>query len=418
VSQNQFTIENNAKNAAVFDTDNPNSFMSFLKFNSGYLSEFDTRGISEETLYSLSTEDKESLVMYIGSPGVRPLIDDDPNSSNFGENLVTIDENGFEAYVYDAPDTLWTDYNGISQITFDYADGKGSVWDRIDRVTFSKKYNNKLCKVLSLSRKGFLSFDGFSYLYPLKTDINKVLTDSSNPDSFWSVLRNESMTNYELKKKGQSVVSRKFNMYMFPGDGLRIGYYNYEYGPIYWYINGGTRKFSAFEDGIYLSEQKPFSLNLAAELDRDSTAREENHLLFDNVYMLYLSGSVPLIEEDPNSPDFGENLIKTNALGEQEFVYDEPMPTYYWIDYSDVVIYASQNFHTEKESGVIKPYMKDLYFTKEIEGQHQLVSHIEYSEEVDKYFESHLPPRLQDFEWYQIFKTASKDKEKHSINKQ
>jgi len=45
----------------------------------------------------------------IGQPGTTPLIDEDPNSPNFGENLIVTDPiTGMESYVYDPPDTTWT----------------------------------------------------------------------------------------------------------------------------------------------------------------------------------------------------------------------------------------------------------------------------------------------------------------------
>lgn len=44
----------------------------------------------------------------IGQPGTTPLIDEDPNSPNFGENLIVVDPaTGMESYVYDPPDTTW-----------------------------------------------------------------------------------------------------------------------------------------------------------------------------------------------------------------------------------------------------------------------------------------------------------------------
>lgn len=51
----------------------------------------------------------------LGPEGTIPRIDEDPNSPTFGDNLLTIDENGFEAYVYDAPDTTWTMSQDIVQ---------------------------------------------------------------------------------------------------------------------------------------------------------------------------------------------------------------------------------------------------------------------------------------------------------------
>tara|TARA_B110000305_G_scaffold234815_1_gene293469 strand:+ start:19966 stop:21012 length:1047 start_codon:yes stop_codon:yes gene_type:complete len=51
----------------------------------------------------------------LGPEGTIALIDEDPNSPKFGDKLIQIDENGFEAYVYEAPDTTWTMSKDIVQ---------------------------------------------------------------------------------------------------------------------------------------------------------------------------------------------------------------------------------------------------------------------------------------------------------------
>ncbi|GAB5416261.1 MAG: gliding motility protein GldN [Crocinitomicaceae bacterium] len=54
---------------------------------------------------------QEEVVRYlaeIGQPGTVPLIDEDPNSPNFGENLIVTDPvTGAQSFVYDPPDTTW-----------------------------------------------------------------------------------------------------------------------------------------------------------------------------------------------------------------------------------------------------------------------------------------------------------------------
>jgi len=54
---------------------------------------------------------QEEVVRYmaqIGQPGTVPLIDEDPNSPNFGQNLVVTDPvTGQQSFVYDPPDTTW-----------------------------------------------------------------------------------------------------------------------------------------------------------------------------------------------------------------------------------------------------------------------------------------------------------------------
>lgn len=54
---------------------------------------------------------QQEVVRYlaqVGMPGVVPLIDEDPNSPNFGQNLIETDPvTGGQTFVYDPPDTTW-----------------------------------------------------------------------------------------------------------------------------------------------------------------------------------------------------------------------------------------------------------------------------------------------------------------------
>ncbi len=54
---------------------------------------------------------QEEVVRYlaeIGQPGTVPLIDEDPNSPNFGENIIITDPvTGAQTFKYDPPDTTW-----------------------------------------------------------------------------------------------------------------------------------------------------------------------------------------------------------------------------------------------------------------------------------------------------------------------
>jgi len=64
-------------------------------------------------------------------------------------------------------------------------------------------------------------------------------------------------------------------------------------------------------------------------------------------------GTVPLIDEDPNSPNFGQNLIVTDPVtGAQSFVYDPPDTT--WYVSKDIVQYRlKEDWFFDKERSVL-----------------------------------------------------------------
>jgi hypothetical protein len=366
---------------------------------------------------ALSSNDQKSISIFVSWPGSTPLTYHDPYLPNYGENIIMIDENGFEGYVYEAPDTIWTDFENLSKITFEYSDGEGNIWNRIDRVKFWKNYSGKLYQVLSLAGERFLSFDGFSYTYPLEAILNQKLTDSLDSNSLWSVSRERALANFELVKLGNTAKKDKeHDMHIFPSKAISRGFLNSSKGPSHLDETKWSGSFCINDDLGYPANQKPFSLNFGFDIFDDTSALEINHQLFDKVHMRYFDNKFPLFDEDPNSPDFGEQLLRINKKGEEEKVYRDAIPEYYWLDYSGAKIFASQTFYNNEEGGVAQPLLEDLFFTKEIAGKDEVIFHIQYSEAMKDHFESFKAPELENFEWHQIFTAASKDIESHSIS--
>lgn len=408
ISQNQFTIENNGENAVVFDTENPQSFITFLKLNSFLIGRFNTQGMDVFSYRALSSEDQKSISIFVSWPGRTPLTYHDPYLPNYGENIIMIDENGYEGYVYEAPDTIWTDFENLSKITFEYSDGEGDIWNRIDRVKFWKNYSGKQYQVLSLNGERFLSFDGFSYTYPLEAVLNQKLTNQLDSKYLWGMFRAKALANFELVKLGKTLKKDKeHDMHIFPSKAMSRGLLNSSKGPSQLDETKWSGSFCTTDDLGYPANQKPFSLKLGFDIFEDTSAREVNHNLFTEVYMRYFDNRYPLFNEDLSSPNFGEHLVRINEEGEEVFVYREPVAEYYWLDYSGAQIFASQTFYNDEEEGVAKPRLEDLFFTKDIEGKNEVISHIKYTEVLGTYFESYTSPKLQDFKWYTIFRSAS-----------
>ena len=54
------------------------------------------------------------------------------------------------------------------------------------------------------------------------------------------------------------------------------------------------------------------------------------------------------INEDISSPNFGERLVRITEEGQEVYVYRDPVAEYYWLDYSECKIFASQTFYNNE----------------------------------------------------------------------
>lgn len=401
LSQGVVVIENTADNAILFDENDPDSFLYFFKSNAHFFGYLNLEGISYSDMNLLDEEQKKTLVQYIGAPGMVPLINEDPNSPDFEEYLIVLDEDGLETYVYDAPDTVTVDLADIARITFNYNEADGSIWDSITKMTLWKKNDQAYYQVLSLEGWGTLSFVGFSVIRPLEAGLNDELINPNNPKSMWNVMRDSSVNRLnELKSSGykRSISPPLYDF--FPGEGIRYGMYNSSEGP---------RQFKAFANwqnfktlnfyGEYVTEVYPFSLELGRTLYQDTTQRQSIHSLFNKVHLRYSSVVSPIIYCYPAPPKPGDTAVIKPPSKKNRYVFGIPRAVYYWLDFESPKIFVSESFQRQGFDIVSETTIDDLFFTMPVDGEDAVVLCAPMDEALESYFKNHKPIVLEDLGW-------------------
>ena len=238
-------------------------------------------------------------------------------------------------------------------------------------MTFYKRYDQAYVKVLGVNAKDVLKMERFDFVRELDPSLNEQLVDVNNPSSLWNTARDASL-NFMKGPTNRSFSNRMYKHEFFP------------------------RRYTSFRHtipSIYYSE------DLSEKLYLDSNFRPKLHSLFEKVHYNYSYGTTPLMNEDPNSAGFGELLIVRDEGGLEHYVYDDPEAEYFWIDYSNAKIYAEEEYELETD-GTSVSKVNDLYFTTEIDGVRQVVSHLNMSPELYDFFKTHEPLKLHETAWY------------------
>jgi len=326
-----------------------------------------------------------------GNPGTVPLIDKDPNSPNFGENLIVMDATtGTQSFVYEAPNpsesasgiyncttnewkvepkyfTVSPRFNGgyvleervNREESFD--DSKFLVFDGNDQLERSEFFNEDVDKNYELLKYFVPHFKCdsidpfFENEYPNKTD-------------WWSAIRFYSGKKVGVfewygdvviepqdlliplsfvplgtigvdQESGQATVFTPFMKESFDfktGDKLKFacdyGEYPMQNSMALYVQNaeGLTEMFYELQEGKRTAKKvdsssmqfKSFSDYLAHDAHCIVEYLGDGKLLVNHRQSMDV-GSVPLIDEDPNSPRFGEALIVTDVhTGQKSFVYE------------------------------------------------------------------------------------------------
>lgn len=388
-------IDKSKKTAVLFDEENPHSYLSLLNFwrNTQYLGYFEFEGISNQDMGKLTPEQRSSLKKFLGEQSNVPLIDEDINSPTYGEPIIEYDEATDQySFVYPPVDTTYTDFNGISRIVLEYGSNDGVETEIIKSVTFCKKYNGDFVPVFKTSYSSILSVNGFQYMSKVPDTGADILNDSENKMSFWNLFRDS--------------VSRVSDVYYLDYKWLPSPPYvewidQYDHRPDAVEDNREADGFSLIYPMDNGAPSLPFDYKLYDLVGGYSSNPEKIEHLFDTVLYEVFENDVPIIDSDPDSPNFGEYLIVTDSLGQLNLLYPPADTIIYWLEFQP--IYFVMNSLVE-ENGILKSVPERLLMVlSDADGVH-----LAGSMYLAPFWRDLVQPNLVDFDWQNWKKSFDK----------
>lgn len=343
IAQQRFVVDKSEKTKQLFDLNDPLSLLSMIG-SEGWDRITFKEGISSVDFKRLSPERKGLFIKHIGQPGTTPLMVEDKNSPHYGEPLIVTDVNGMQSFVYDAPDTVLYSVNGVDRMifSFDSIDSR----EYVSRIELQTSLDGKFMTLLDLEGFDLLRFDNYEYLRDFTGDQREKLVATGG---YW-----EDLKSIRAKSKPGYIKGLKFF------------------------------KVSPYQSNEYLNDLPNFSINeiknakisdgnkfskLEEKLLRDSTLLNP---YFDSVYFKVYYGNAPLIDEDPNSSNFGKPLIVYDSNGLASFVYDPPASSVHWLDFNPI-FGAKETIHSDA-SGRISSKIVSVYTFSEIDDSLHVVS--------------------------------------------
>ncbi|MBI1836901.1 MAG: hypothetical protein HYR91_06505 [Flavobacteriia bacterium] len=181
-------IDKNENNVSLFDSSNPQSFISLLSSNFIQSPSF----MSQETIKRIEeSKEASSLIEYKSEKYYYPLVETNRNNLNYGKRKV--DENG--EFVMPEPKVLKYDLSGIDRIiVFEDTVQNPITYEKyvgISHIGLAKKYKGleKYDIVLIFPFDQFNTMDGYS-LRELKTNQLKVNYGLNNENNFIKGIEN------------------------------------------------------------------------------------------------------------------------------------------------------------------------------------------------------------------------------------
>lgn len=358
--QNIKIIDKSKKTAQIFDESDPHSLISLIKADYSTLSYYRKVGISEEDLATLTSEQRRGLTRFYGEQKDVPLIDQDPNSEYFGEPLIEEDSlTGDLYFVYPPPDTLYTDLNGISRIVLEYIsyDPSGKSVENIFSVTFCKMYSDTYVPVLRVSGGEILRLSGFEYF----AEIGEVETEmllSEAKGSYWRQLYDSVSYATEDYYLDLNYMPGRFSMMIRNDyDSIPSVMFLYE-------ILGG--------DGFHYTDGDDYVARYPFDYFYGDSVRYMKDVVgfmkqrFDPVVYTYYQSEYPLIDEDPDSPNFGNYITKEDENGDVLLLYPAPDIDFQWLGFKPR-LYWGGVFNDREPFGITPDWM----FLVETDGTEQ-----------------------------------------------
>jgi hypothetical protein len=364
-AQNFMVIDASKKTKAIFDYDNPQSYVNVLLWNYNYIPYFNNYYMNENSLSELNNKQRSELFPYVENREEYRMYDEDSESPNFGEYLIEIDpETGLESYTYYPQDTSFIDLKGITRIIIEYKEGAGPLFERVESVIFCKIYNTAYVPVLEFYGNSILNLDGFHFSNAISEDQLLELTKTDS-ESYWSQIRNA-----VRNKKGLNT-----GYAIFPTEDFFLGSIEYRHAP------NKVKKVDEFLDLKYSSyddsDRYPFDFWYRESLTENYKFLDTIINDFDSVEYVLTQSDIPLIDEDWNSETFGEGLITYDSLGYWHYVYPDPEVLFGWVEFTPDGAYAVSSIVDDGSGFYVE--LEQLMFTKQIDG----VEHIVFSQTVD-----------------------------------
>ncbi|XOV67238.1 MAG: hypothetical protein ACFHU9_16605 [Fluviicola sp.] len=328
-------VDKSENTAILFDTENPLSLVGMLESKSSYWFSKVASGIAESDFQKLGIT-KENAQRRIGKPSTTPIIDNDPDSPNFGENLIVVDPvTGQQSFLYDAPDTIYYLLEGVNRIQFQLDSNT-----KVTQITVMIKKDKEDVPVLTMEGEDLLSLDGFSFTRDFSKKENDALKSLDS--------------NAYLGTLNRSSILERFGLYFFPHYfkepyvGFDVMLFHEESG-VFWDYR--------FKDWSELPEADFIDSTLSC---------------FDHTKAMVVEGTIPLIDEDPNSPNFGNVLYEIDSItGEKSLVYDPPWQVIEWIEFDPVFI-AKETLLVD-EGGELFSEIRRMFALVECDGRTSVV---------------------------------------------
>jgi len=411
-TQNVLVIDKQENNKALFDDKNSYSLLSILKNNLGILGYYELEGIGIEKVSQLRNNGYGASISRFVFP-----VSGGPLKDMYGEDSVAFINDGYN-FVYAPPDTIYCDLNEISRMTLEYESGDGSIKNRLTRINLWKLYSgdSKMTRVYSSEAKDLLRLDAFKHVTKLSSELSKSLSDLSNPESFWSIMKKAP----EQISKKEASDNEKVDLFL----ETKHQYFLPDYGELYWVAI--ANRFSdrihriTSEEGLhtYSEDDDPVLKMPFVPLDsariEGTEEFEQVHNQFNSCYFSYYHSDTPLIDEDPESPDFGYELITIDSNGMESFVYPEPEKVYFWVDYDDAEFFVSEDIQYSSEFNSSITQIEQVFVTKQIgEGKPKLISYFSLTDEHRDFFKEHPFTVIESQQWHKDLIKAMNGRKGH-----
>ncbi|MCR9173031.1 MAG: hypothetical protein NXI10_11090 [bacterium] len=354
-SQNVYVIDKSERTGLIFDVSNPRSFINLLRLNSYTLSYMNKKGISSEDLEKFSNEEIAHFSRCFTEESTIPLIDEDPNSATFGEEIILLDSaTGDYYYAYPEPDSLLFSLENIERIVLEFQGDEKPIIDSLHKTTFFTKKGGEYLPVLELYGSQWLQLDGFHIITQVPSDVQSSIIQKG----YWEQLRDTSI----LEDYGY-----RHEIYFFFARRYRGDYYT----PIQ-NVNNQDETYVR----CYSHPSVPYESDISYEIgEYPNKEIEFIRTKFDSVMAYYEYSEFPAVDNDPDSPTYGEWLYVIDEYGNTNYLYYQD-PVFQWVEF-DPTFYLLEVLNKRTKNNGITSLKSEIIATSEKDGrQQQVLNHV------------------------------------------